>query len=108
MFALGVGLVGLPPGRLVQGCTMILLATVDWDTDGASLKRCGLRKQVLIVDAPEGCLDDQAYLDDTLGDEISNIFGFCHNGVEYVPVALDRGFGPVDVLVMQAPEKIEE
>ena len=44
---------------------------IKWDTDGATLKECGLPRSVVIP-------DDVA--DDEVGDWLSDTYGFCHNG----------------------------
>lgn len=44
---------------------------IKWDTDGASLKECGLPRSVVIP-------DDVAY--DEVGDWLSDTYGFCHDG----------------------------
>lgn len=44
---------------------------IKWDTDGATLKECGLPRSVVIP-------DDVA--DDEVGDWLSDEYGFCHDG----------------------------
>lgn len=44
---------------------------IKWDTDGATLKECGLPRSVVIP-------DDVA--DDEVGDWLSDTYGFCHDG----------------------------
>jgi hypothetical protein len=44
---------------------------IKWDTDGATLKECGLPRSVTIP-------DDVA--DDEVGDWLSDEYGFCHDG----------------------------
>lgn len=44
---------------------------IKWDTDGATLKECGLPRSVVIP-------DDVA--DDEVGDWLSDTYGFCHEG----------------------------
>jgi hypothetical protein len=44
---------------------------IKWDTDGATLKECGLPRSVTIP-------DDVA--DDEVGDWLSDTYGFCHYG----------------------------
>ena len=44
---------------------------IKWDTDGATLKECGLPRSVAIP-------DDVA--DDEVGDWLSDTYGFCHYG----------------------------
>lgn len=44
---------------------------IKWDTDGASLKECGLPRSVVI---PDNVADDE------VGDWLSDTYGFCHYG----------------------------
>ena len=44
---------------------------IQWDTDGASLKDCGLPRSVAI---PDDVTDDE------VGDWLSDTYGFCHDG----------------------------
>ncbi len=44
---------------------------IKWDTDGATLKECGLPRSVVI---PDDVADDEA------GDWLSDEYGFCHDG----------------------------
>lgn len=51
---------------------------IKWDTDGATLKECGLPRSVVIP-------DDVA--DDEVGDWLSDEYGFCHDGYIICPRA---------------------
>lgn len=51
---------------------------IKWDTDGATLKECGLPRSVVIP-------DDVA--DDEVGDWLSDEYGFCHDGYISYPRA---------------------
>ena len=44
---------------------------IKWDTDGATLKECGLPRSVVI---PDNVADDE------VGDWLSDEYGFCHDG----------------------------
>ena len=56
----------------------IKFSNVKWDTDGASLKSCGLKKN-FTADITE--LDDK--LADFLADWLSDTYGFCHDGFNF-------------------------
>jgi hypothetical protein len=44
---------------------------IKWDTDGATLKECGLPRSVVI---PDGVADED------VGDWLSDEYGYCHDG----------------------------
>jgi len=95
---------------------MLLLLTVDWDTDGESLDDCGLPSKVLVPDFPESCHLGANLIkfeaEEALGDHLSDQFGFCHNGwsIEVLNVQNHTGYvAEVDkrIGIMFCPE-IEE
>lgn len=60
----------------------ILFKNVQWDTDGASLKSCGLKKKFEAdIDIDKNI--DVSELEDILSDWLSDEFGYCHCGFDY-------------------------
>lgn len=63
----------------------IRFTNVKWDTDGESLKDCGLQKNfvtdVEIDDLTFQSTDDE--IEDKLSDWLSDTYGYCHNGFDY-------------------------
>lgn len=55
----------------------VLFSSIKWDTDGASLKSCGLPKQV-ILDVED--IDD---LDNDAADILSDKYGWCVKAVDF-------------------------
>lgn len=69
-----------------------LLLKPDWDTDGMKpVEDCNLPLHVLVVDAPEEW-DDENYRD-SLSDELSEVYGFCHYGYDIVNLSPDNRQG---------------
>ena len=57
---------------------------VGWDTDGATLKSCGLKNRFTAnvdIDFDFNTSDDE--IADMLSDWLSDEYGYCHNGFDY-------------------------
>jgi hypothetical protein len=57
---------------------------IDWDTDGEDPKSLGIpATKTVEVDADPELLDDMDYMDELVGDALTDATGWCHNGFCY-------------------------
>ena len=61
---------------------------VDWDTDGRSLKACGLKKSFTATISCEklywdSTSRDENELENALSEWLTSEYGFCHNGFTF-------------------------
>ncbi len=85
---------------------MVYIASaIEWDTDGMKADEdCGLPESVVIIDIPNSL--DLEEIVDTVSDEISEVYGFCHQGFELEEIKADvRGYRTpwTKLAIMQYP-----
>ena len=71
----------------------IIVTDIDWDTEGQALEDCKLPEAILVVDSHHPM---SGQLEEFIGVEIFNKFGFNHNGFKcerYVDQATHPGGG---------------
>lgn len=86
----------------------LLAKNIEWDTDGMNPETLGLPSHILVLDAPNA---EAEYLCLVM-DEISEVYGFCHNGFEVEIIEPDvRGckhkWNLANTAIMQAPVEFE-
>lgn len=66
----------------------VAFKNVKWDTDGVSLKDCGLEKKfVSDVDIDYDYETTDEELENMISDWLSDNFGYCHNGFDFEIIA---------------------
>lgn len=81
----------------------LLITDIKWDTDGQTLKACNLPSTVLVLDAHENADNDQNWIDNELCDDLSDEFGFCHNGFKVEKFDAEKHKFPKRCGIMYAP-----
>lgn len=62
----------------------VLFKNVKWDTDGASLKSCGLKKKFEAkVEMEDVNFQSTDEIEEKLSDWLSDEYGYCHAGFDY-------------------------
>jgi hypothetical protein len=81
----------------------LLITNIKWATDGADGVVSGLPKTVVALDAHDGADQDQDWIDDELSNELSDVFGFVHDGFTVEVLDLKPG-GHFDCCLIEAPD----
>jgi hypothetical protein len=66
----------------------LIITDIEWDTDGMdAVADCGLPTTVIVLDAES---DDEDYISNEISEQLSDNFGFCHEGFQAEPFNQDR------------------
>ena len=84
---------------------------VMWDTDGKSLKSCGLKKNFIVnANIDNNFLSTDSDIDDMLSDWLSDEYGYCHNGFEYeiIPAKVIMSDKAIKTFFVESTKKMLE